>query len=66
MKEIKEINLVLDMSIKRDKNIYNELKNFARKHRIDNESDALKSFMIYLHFIGADIKALDEKIKDLV
>jgi len=66
MNEIKEIHLVLDMNNKRDKNIYNAIKDFGAKHRIDNESDALKSFMIYLHFIGTDIKALDKKIKDIL
>lgn len=65
MKQTKEIKLLLDMANERDREIYEEIKKFEKKHHITNESDALKSFMIFLHFIGSDIRALDNKIKKL-
>jgi hypothetical protein len=65
MEQLKEIKLVLDLTSKRDLNIYNALLDFGKKHNIENESEALKSFIIFLHFVGADIKALSNKIKDI-
>ena len=65
MATIKEIKLLLDLDDKRDNNIYIAIKDFGKKHDITDESEALKSFMLYLHFLGVDIKALNEKIKDL-
>jgi len=65
MEQIKEIVLKLNLNNSRDRNIYNAIMDFGKRHNIEDESDALKSFMVFLHFIGVDIKALSEKIKDL-
>jgi hypothetical protein len=65
MDQIKEIKLLLDLTNERDRNIYNKVKEFGTKHNIANESDALKSFIVFLHFLGCDIKALNKKIKEL-
>ena len=65
MKSKKEIKLCLDLQNSRDKNIYQAIKDFGENHDISNELEALKEFMLYLHFLGADIVALNEKIKGL-
>ena len=65
MKSLKEITLILDLGTKRDRNIYKEIIAFGEGHDIEDESEALKAFMLYLHFLGADISALNEKIKGL-
>jgi len=65
MKSKKEIKLCLDLENPQDKNIYEGIKDFGEKHEIKDESKALKAFMLYLHFLGADIVALNEKIKGL-
>ncbi len=65
MNQTKKITLFLDPEKKRDKNIYTAVKNFGKKHNITNDSEALKSFMLYLHFLSADNLALNDKIKDL-
>ena len=61
----KEITLVLDLRKKRDNNIYWALKDFAKKNTIEDESEALKAFVVYLHFLAADVKAISEKVKYL-
>lgn len=61
----KEITLVLDLRKKRDNNMYWTLKDFAKKHAIEDESDALKAFLVYVHFLAADVKAITEKVKYL-
>ena len=65
MKSIKEIKLILDLGNLRDRNIYKEIMAFGESHDIEDESEALKAFMLCLHFLGADIAALNEKIKGL-
>jgi hypothetical protein len=65
MEQIKEILLKLNLNNSRDRNIYNAIMDFGKRHNIEDASDALKAFMVFLHFIGVDIKALSEKIKDL-
>lgn len=65
MERIKELRLALDLENTRDRNIYNAIMDFGKRHNISDESDALKSFIVFLHFIGADIKALSEKIKQI-
>jgi hypothetical protein len=65
MAEIKEIKLILDMTNERDKNIYTGIMSFAKKHNIEDEPEALKSFLRYLHFLGSDLKTLSDKIRSL-
>lgn len=65
MEKVKEITLKLDLNNKRDRNIYEAIIDFGKKHNIEDSSDALKAFMVFLHFLGADIKALNEKIKEI-
>ena len=65
MKSIKEIKLCLDLENKRDKNIYKALTDFGERHDIKDESEALKAFILYIHFLGEDIVAINEKIKGL-
>ena len=65
MKATKEIKLYLDLENKRDKNIYKAITAFGENHDIKDESDALKAFILYLHFLGEDIVAINEKIKGL-
>ena len=65
MKSIKEIKLIPDLGNLRDRNIYKEIMAFGESHDSEDESEALKAFMLYLHFLGADIAALNEKIKGL-
>ncbi len=59
------ITLCLDLANERDKNIYNHLKAFAEKRNITDESEALKAFMVYLHFLGCDMRALSDKISEI-
>jgi hypothetical protein len=65
MKATKEIKLYLDLENKRDKNIYKAITDFGENHDIKDESKALKAFILYLHFLGEDIVAINEKIKGL-
>jgi hypothetical protein len=65
MSDIKEIKLVLDLENERDHNIFKAIKDFGKKHNIDDDSEALKSFIVFIHFIGSDMKSLGNKIKDL-
>ena len=65
MKATKEIKLHLDLENKRDKNIYKAIAAFGENHDIKDESEALKAFILYLHFLGEDIVAINEKIKGL-
>ncbi|MCX8044017.1 MAG: hypothetical protein N3B18_07835 [Desulfobacterota bacterium] len=65
MEQKKEVVLKLDMNNTRDRNIYNAIMDFGKKHNIEDESEALKSFIVFLHFLGADIRALSEKIKQI-
>jgi hypothetical protein len=65
MKATKEIKLYLDLENKRDKNIYKAITAFGENHDIKDESEALKAFILYLHFLGEDIVAINEKIKGL-
>ena len=65
MEATKEIKLYLDLENKRDKNIYKAITAFGENHDIKDESDALKAFILYLHFLGEDIVAINEKIKGL-
>ena len=65
MKSKKEIKLCLNLENPQDKNIYRGIKDFGKNHDIKDDSKALKAFMLYLHFLGADIVALNEKIKGL-
>ena len=65
MKSLKEIKLILDLGNERDRNIYKAIMDFGIGHEIEDESEALKAFMLYLHFLGADIVSLNEKIKGL-
>ena len=65
MKETKEITLCLDLENKRDKNIYKAITGFGKSHDIADNSEALKAFILYLHFLGEDIVAINEKIKGL-
>ena len=65
MKATKEIKLCLDLENKRDKNIYKAITAFGENHDIKDESEALKAFILYLHFLGEDIVAINEKIKGL-
>ncbi len=61
----KEIRLLLDLQDERDRKLYENVMAFARRHDITDESEALKAFMAYLHFLGVDMNALAAKIKDL-
>ena len=61
----KEIKLCLDLENKRDKNIYKAITDFGRTHEIKNETEALKAFILYLHFLGEDIVAINKKINGL-
>jgi len=65
MKATKEIKLCLDLENSRDKNIYKAITGFGENHDIKDESEALKAFILYLHFLGEDIVAINEKIKGL-
>ena len=65
MKATKEIMLYLDIENKRDKNIYKAITAFGENHGIKDESEALKAFILYIHFLGEDIVAINEKIKGL-
>ncbi len=65
MGEIKKITLCLDMENGQDKNILKEIMDFGKKHNQSDESSALKSFIVYLHFLGVDMKALSNKISDI-
>ena len=65
MKATKEIKLYLDLENPRDKNIYKAITAFGENHDIKDESEALKAFILYLHFLGEDIVAINEKIKGL-
>ena len=65
MKSTKEIKLCLDLENQRDKNIYQAITDFGKNHEIKDESEALKAFLLYIHFLGSDIVALNEKIKGL-
>ena len=65
MEATKEIKLYLDLENKRDKNIYKAITAFGENHDIKDESEALKAFILYLHFLGEDIVAINEKIKGL-
>ncbi len=61
----KRITLILDMDNERDQKINNDSMAYAKKNAITDESEALKSFMMHLHFLGADMNKLSNKIKDL-
>ena len=65
MKQTKEIKLCLNLKNKRDKNIYRTIVGFGKNHDIKDESEALKATILYLHFLGEDIVAINEKIKGL-
>ena len=65
MKATKEIKLYLDLENKRDKNIYKAITAFGENHDIKDESEALKAFILYIHFLGEDIVSINEKIKGL-
>jgi hypothetical protein len=65
MKSTKEIKLCLDLETPQDKNIYKAVTGFGENHNIKDESEALKAFILYLHFLGEDIVAINEKIKGL-
>ena len=65
MKSTKEVKLFLDLENQRDKNIYKAITDFGKNHDIKDESEALKAFILYLHFLGEDIVAINEKIKEL-
>ena len=65
MNSTKEIKLCLDLENKRDKNIYKAITAFGGNHDIKDESEALKAFILYIHFLGEDIVAINEKIKGL-
>jgi len=62
MKKLKEIKLCLDLENQRDQNIYQAVMDFAERHDMTDESEALKAFMLYTRFMGADIDALNKKI----
>lgn len=62
---LKEIKLVLDLDNVQDGKIYRDIMAYAKKHEIDDESVALKSLIMYLHFLAADMNALAGKIKEL-
>lgn len=62
---LKEIKLVLDLDNVQDGKIYRDIKSYAKKHGIEDESVALKSLIMYLHFLAADMNALAGKIKEL-
>ena len=65
MERKKELRLVLDLKNTRDRNILRAIIDFGKKHDIKDESEALKAFIVFLHFLGADIRALSEKIKEI-
>ena len=65
MEATKEIKLYLDLENKRDKNIYKAITAFGENHDIKDESEALKAFILYIHFLGEDIVSINEKIKGL-
>jgi len=65
MKSTKEIKLCLDLENPRDKNFYKAITGFGENHDIKDESEALKAFILYIHFLGEAIVAIHEKIKEL-
>jgi hypothetical protein len=65
MKAEKKLELVLNLDTTRDRKIYCDIQAFAKKHGIEDESDALKSFMMHLHFLAVDMNTLARKIQDL-
>jgi hypothetical protein len=65
MKATKEIKLCFDLENPRDKNIYKAITDFGENHDIKDESEALKAFILYIHFLGEDIVSINEKIKGL-
>lgn len=62
MKELKELKLCLDLENQRDRNIYKAVTDFANKHDISDDSEALKAFMVFSHFMGADNEIIEDRI----
>jgi len=61
---IKKIKLFLKTNNEHDNNIYNGIMKFAQKHNYNDESEALKAFIMFLHFNATDMNTLSHKIKN--
>jgi len=63
MDQMQEIKLLLDMTNQEDRNILKAIKSFAERHGISDDSKALRAWIIYMHFVGCDEEALNDKVK---